>query len=361
MMHKRFSLPIQVGGLTVGGTSPVIVQSMTNTDTRNVRATVNQISMLKEAGCEIVRIAVPDLEAANALSDIKRAVCIPVIADIHFDYRLALEAIGSGVDEIRINPGNIGGPERVSEIVQLAKERQIPIRIGVNAGSLPKDADKNLTRAELMVNSAINEIKLLEDMDFNLIEISLKSFDVFTTVEANRNISKIIPYPLHLGITEAGLPGAGSIRSAVGLGILLYEGIGDSIRVSLSGDPVIEIPVAYEILKSLHLREKGPTLVACPSCGRADVDIVALAEAVDKRLAIIDKPVIVAVMGCEVNGPGEARDADVGVACGKGRGVIFRKGQIICTVEEKDIIDALMKEVELFNHLGPPILSGEVE
>jgi len=346
VIKRRFSKPISVGAVTVGGTALVMVQSMTNSDTRDVSATANQIARLVEHGCEIVRIAVPDTEAALALAPIKKDSSIPVIADIHFDYRLALTAIESGVDQVRINPGNIGDDDRVRSVVDAAKDRKIPIRIGVNAGSLPKDADPNQSRVDQMIDAVLKEVHLLESAGFEDIEISCKAFDVPTTVEANRKIAQAVPYPLHLGITEAGLPRSGSIRTAVGLGILLYEGIGDSIRVSLSGDPVQELPVAYDILRSLNLRQRGPTLLSCPSCGRADVDVAALALAVEQRLSKMTRIITVAVMGCEVNGPGEARDADVGIACGKGRGAIFRKGEIVSTVEEKDFLEALMSEVE---------------
>ena len=346
MIVRRFAKPISVGAVTVGGTASIIVQSMTNSDTRDASATVDQINRLVEYGCEIVRIAVPDSEAAQALADIKKDCPIPIIADIHFDYRLALAAIESGVDQVRINPGNIGDDDRVKAVVDAARSRSIPIRIGVNAGSLPKDADPNKSRVDQMVDAVLKEIRLLENVGFEDIEISCKAFDVPTTVEANRKLAQTVSYPLHLGITEAGLPRSGSVRTAVGLGILLYEGIGDSIRVSLSGDPVQELPVAYDILKSLNLRQRGPTLVSCPSCGRADVDVAELALAVEQRLSKTTKVVTVAVMGCEVNGPGEARDADVGIACGKGRGAIFRKGEIVRTVDEKDYLEALMSEVE---------------
>ena len=346
MIKRRFSKPTSVGAVTVGGTAPVIVQSMTNSDTRDASATLAQIARLVEYGCEIVRIAVPDKEAVQALADIKKGSSIPIIADIHFDYRLALASIESGVDQVRINPGNIGDDDRVRAVVAAAKGRSIPIRIGVNAGSLSKDTDTNKSRVDQMADAVLREVHLLENVGFEDIEISCKAFDVPTTVEANRKIARAVPYPLHLGITEAGLLRSGSIRTAVGLGILLYEGIGDSIRVSLSGDPVQEIPVAYDILKSLNLRQRGPTLISCPSCGRADFDVAALALAVEERLSKRTKVITVAVMGCEVNGPGEARDADVGIACGKGRGAIFRKGEIVRTVEEKDFLEALMGEVE---------------
>jgi len=346
MMRRRASRPIKIGDVTIGGGAPIVVQSMTKTDTRNVKATTRQIRELEECGCQIVRIAVPDREAAQAIPAIKRGIRIPIIADIHFDYRLALFALEAGVDGLRINPGNIRDPDQIKKIVLAAKEREVPIRIGVNAGSLPTTKGPKKPVAERMVDAAMEQIKLLKSLDFELIKVSLKAFDVSTTIEANSAVARKMPYPLHLGITEAGTPRTGAIRSAVGIGTLLYMGIGDTIRVSLSGHPRQEVIAAYEILKSLDLSQRGPTLISCPSCGRAEVDIIALAEAVEERLLKMDKPIKVAVMGCVVNGPGEARDADVGIACGKGRGVIFRKGKQIRTVEEKDFLEALMAEVD---------------
>jgi (E)-4-hydroxy-3-methylbut-2-enyl-diphosphate synthase len=293
-----------------------------------------------------VRVAVPDNQAAEAISVIKKGIAIPLIADIHFDYRLALASLKAGADGLRLNPGNIGEAEKVKAVVLAAKERQVPIRIGVNAGSLPKTADPKLPVARRMVEAALEQIKLLESLDFNLIKVSLKAFDVPTTVAAYQDIAPKIPYPLHIGITEAGLPRTGVIRSAVGIGTLLYLGIGDTIRVSLTAHPREEVFAAYEILKSLNLRQHGPILVSCPACGRTEVDIIKLAEAVEKELAKITRPIKVAVMGCVVNGPGEARDADVGIACGKGRGILFKKGEKIGVVEEKDFLAALMREVE---------------
>ena len=284
-----------------------------------------------------------------ALPDIKKGVSIPVIADIHFDYRLALLALEGGVDGVRLNPGNIGDPEQIASIVRAAGERGVPIRIGVNAGSLSQSPPSSLqtSTADRMVDAALEQIKLMESLDFELIEASLKAFDVPTTIEANATIAQMMPYPIHVGITESGAPRAGSIRSAVGIGTLLYLGVGDSIRVSLSTkDPCEEIFAAFEILRSLDMRERGPTLISCPSCGRAEVDIVGLARAVEERLQRIEKPVKVAVMGCVVNGPGEARDADVGIACGRGRGVIFRKGKQVRTVGEGEFLQALMNEIE---------------
>ena len=344
-MTRRTSVPIRVGEIWIGGDAPIAVQSMTKTDTRDVPATIAQIEQLEDCGCEVVRVAVPDREATESLAAIKRSVSLPLIADIHFDYRLALAALQSGVDGLRLNPGNIGDEEQVSRVVAAAKEREVPIRIGVNAGSLPASFQPDAPPVERMVNMALEQIRLMERLDFDLVKVSLKAFDVPSTIQAYQMIADRIPYPLHLGITEAGLPRAGAIRSAVGIGILLYQGIGDTIRISLSAHPCEEVFVAYEILKSLGLRERGPTMVSCPSCGRAEVDIIGLAEAVSKRLEEISKPVKVAVMGCVVNGPGEARDADVGIACGKGKGAIFRQGRIIRTVDEKDFLEALMAEV----------------
>jgi (E)-4-hydroxy-3-methylbut-2-enyl-diphosphate synthase len=319
---------------------------MTKTDTRDIQATVNQIKELEVCGCEIVRLAVPDKEAAESLAGIKRSVALPLIADIHFDYRLALAALKAGVDGLRLNPGNIGDREQIARVVAAAKERRVSIRIGINAGSLPVDFQPKAPLAERMVNMALEQIGLMESLDFDLIKVSLKAFDVPTTIQAYQIIADKIPYPLHLGVTEAGLARTGAIRSAVGIGILLYQGIGDTIRVSLSAHPCEEVFVAYEILKSLRLRQRGPTLVSCPSCGRAEVDIIALAEAVSKRLEETTKPIKVAVMGCVVNGPGEARDADVGVACGKGKGAIFRRGEVVATVSEDRFLEALMAQVD---------------
>ena len=366
---RRVSKQIHVGNVAVGGDARVTVQSMTKTDTRDVAATVEQIRGLEEAGCDIIRAAVPDMEAAQALADIKRQISIPLIADIHFHYQLALEALNSGVDCLRLNPGNIRDRSKVEEIVREAKARQVPIRIGVNFGSLPpvgKIGGRGVSRhldgvnmlpkpteaqpgdytvVDHMVETGLWEIGILEDLDFDLIKISMKAFDIDTTIEAYRRISEIVPYPLHLGITEAGTARSGSIRSAIGLGALLYEGIGDTIRVSLSDDPTEEVYTGLDILKSLELRKEGATLVACPSCGRADVDIRQLSNTVDDLLRQHKTPIKVAVMGCEVNGPGEAKDADVGIAAGVGRAVIFRKGQKARVVAEDDMLTALMEEV----------------
>ena len=371
MNQRRVTKPVYVGDVKVGGGAEITVQSMTKTDTRDVEATVRQIHELEEVGCDIIRSAVPDMAAAQAMAEIKKRINIPLIADIHFHYQLALECARGGVDCLRLNPGNLRNEEQVKEVVQAAKERNIPIRIGVNFGSLPPVGGIGRTRGfsrhmdlvnrlpkageaqageysivDHMVATALWEISLLEQQDFDQIKISLKAFDVPTTVEAYRQLAALVPYPLHLGITEAGTVQSGSIRTAVGLGVLLYEGIGDTIRVSLSGDSREEVYAGYEILKSLNLRAKGTTLVACPSCGRADVDVRKLANDVDALLKKSDKNIKVAVMGCEVNGPGEAKDADVGIAAGAGRAVIFRKGQKVRVVPEADMLTALMEEVE---------------
>jgi (E)-4-hydroxy-3-methylbut-2-enyl-diphosphate synthase len=351
-MTRRISRPLRIGEVTVGGDAPVVVQSMTKTDTRDVRATVNQIKELEDCGCEIVRVAVPDREAARSLATIKKSVPLPIVADIHFDYRLALAALKAGVDGLRLNPGNIGDREQVSAVVAAAKEREVPIRIGVNAGSLPASFQPKAPLAERMVNMALEQIRLMENLDFSLIKVSLKAFDVPTTIQAYQMITDKTAYPLHLGVTEAGLPRAGAIRSAIGIGILLYQGIGDTVRVSLTAHPCEEVFVAYEILKCLGLRQRGPTLVSCPSCGRAEVDIIALAEAVNQRLEKIRKPVKVAIMGCVVNGPGEAKDADVGIAGGKGKGAIFRKGKVTGTVSEDRLLQVLTAEIESLNERG---------
>ncbi len=345
-MIRRISIPLKVGKVTVGGDAAITVQSMTKTDTRDIPATVNQIRQLEDCGCEIVRVAVPDKVAAEGISVIKKSVSVPVIADIHFDYRLALAALEAGVDGLRINPGNIHQREHIIKVVAVCKERETPIRVGVNAGSLPLNFKPDAPLAERMVDMALEQIKLMENLDFNLIKVSLKAFDVPATIQAYRLIANKISYPLHLGITEAGPPQTGVIRSAVGIGILLEQGIGDTIRVSLSAHPCEEVFAAYEILKSLGLRQRGPTLVSCPSCGRAEVDVVALAEAVGEYLKGITKPIKVAVMGCVVNGPGEARDADVGIAGGKGKGVIFRKGKVVRTVTEGKLLEALITEIK---------------
>jgi (E)-4-hydroxy-3-methylbut-2-enyl-diphosphate synthase len=339
---------IRVGDVQIGGGSPIPVQSMTKTDTRDARSTLRQVKSLAEAGCEIIRIAVPDMEAAKALGKIKKSSPLPIIADIHFDWRLALEAMRQGVDGLRINPGNIGARWKVAEVVSAASERGIPIRIGVNAGSLSKKLLEKYRHPtpEALVESAAEHIDILEGLRFREIKVSLKASNVPTTVDAYRLFSRRFRYPLHIGISEAGPSFTGMIKSSVGLGILLSEGIGDTIRVSLSADPVEEVRVAYEILKSLGIREKGATIISCPTCGRCEIDIRGLASKVETRLRDSKKPLTVAVMGCVVNGPGEAREADVGIAGGKGIGILFRKGKVIRTVKEKELLAALLQEIE---------------
>ncbi len=346
-IQRKATRQIRIGEVPIGGDSPVSVQSMCNTDTRDVDATVTQILRLQEAGCDLIRVAVPDEKAARALSKIKEAILIPLIADIHFDYRLALKAIESGVDGLRINPGNIGKPERVEAVVRAAMAREIPIRIGVNAGSLEPELWEKYggPTSEAMVESALNHVRILEDLNFRQIKISLKASDVNRTVEAYRLISQKTDYPLHIGITEAGTFLPGTVKSSVGLGILLAEGIGDTLRVSLTDDPVQEVRVGIEILKSLGLREAGPVMISCPTCGRCDIDLIGLAREVEERLTDLKAPLHVAVMGCVVNGPGEAREADFGIAGGKGVGLVFRKGKIVRRVQEAELADALMEEI----------------
>lgn len=345
-MIRRKTRPVRLGNVTVGGGAPISVQSMTNTDTRDIRATKLQIAKLVEAGCEIVRVAVPDQEAARALPEIKKNLSIPLIADIHFSYELALAAMEAGVDGLRINPGNIGGRAKVAEVVKMAKQKKIPIRIGVNAGSLEKDLVQDGVTPQAMAESALRHINMLEETGFYEIKISLKASDVPLMLAAYRMLAKKVDYPLHIGVTEAGTVFAGSIKSAVGIGVLLSEGIGDTIRVSLTGDPVQEVRVAWEILKALGIRRRGVEMISCPTCGRTQIDLIKIAAEVEERLAKVDKPIRVAVMGCVVNGPGEARHADVGIAGGKGEGLIFRKGQVIRKVPEKLLVEELIKEVK---------------
>jgi len=349
MIDRRKTRQIQLGNIKIGGGAPITVQSMTKTDTRNVDATVDQIWALEAAGCDIVRVAVPVREAAEQLGRIKKQIRIPLVADIHFNYKLALMALEQGIDGLRLNPGNIGARWCIEEVVKLAAQRRIPIRIGVNAGSLEKDLLERYggPTAQGMVESGLRHIRILEDLGYPEIKISLKASDPLMMIEAYRELADKVDYPFHLGVTEAGTPTVGTIKSAVGLGTLLAEGIGDTIRVSLAADPVEEVRVGIEILKSLGLRKQGMTLIACPSCGRADVDLVGLAKAVEERMAPYQNLNIhVAVMGCEVNGPGEARAADLGVAGGKGIGLIFKKGQVVRKVPEAEIVDALMVEVK---------------
>ena len=346
-MYRRKSRQLKLGNMFIGGDAPISVQSMTNTKTENVEATVNQIKELTALGCDIIRCAVPDLRAALALSAIKAQIAIPLIADIHFDYKLALEAIAAGVDGLRLNPGNIGGKDEVLQVIKKASERNIPIRIGVNAGSLPKDIllKYGHPTPEALVEAAWRHIKILEEHDYRNIKISLKAHDVPLTIAAYRLMAAQCEYPLHVGITEAGTVNSGIIKSAVGIGALLAEGIGDTIRVSLTGDPANEVRVAYQILKALGLREYGPTLISCPTCGRTQIKLEKLALEVEKRLENIKEPITVAVMGCVVNGPGEAREADIGIAGGISEGLIFKKGKIIKKVREEEIIEALFAEI----------------
>lgn len=347
-MERRMTRQIHVGPVLIGGDAPIAVQSMTNTKTQDARATLLQIRQLADAGCDIIRCAVPDMEAAFALKEIVAGSPIPVIADIHFDYRLALQAIESGVQGLRLNPGNIGGIEKVKAVVEAAKPGNIPIRIGVNAGSLPKDLLEKYGHptAEALVEAAWRHIHILEEMDCRNIKVSLKCHDVPLTLAAYRLLASQCDYPLHVGITEAGTVNSGIIKSAVGIGALLAEGIGDTIRVSLTGDPVNEVKAGFEILKALGLRTYGPTLISCPTCGRTSIDLEKLAVIVEARLADIKEPISVAVMGCIVNGPGEAREADVGIAGGKGEGLVFRKGQVIKKVPEDSLVNELFDEID---------------
>lgn len=347
-MIERKTKTIEVGNIKIGGKSPISVQSMTNTDTRNVEQTVEQINRLCETGCDIVRIAIPDDQSAEAFKEIKNRVKVPLVADIHFDYRLAIKAIENGADKIRINPGNVGSVDRVKLVVEKAKERQIPIRIGVNSGSLEKELLEKYggVTVEGLVESAVKNVGIVEGLGYDKIVVSIKASDVMTTIQSYKEVSKRINYPLHLGVTEAGTVFSGTVRSSVGIGSLLAEGIGDTIRVSLTADPVIEVKTGIEILKSLGLREQGVHLVSCPTCGRCRVNLVEIANKVEEKLINSPKNIKIAVMGCAVNGPGEARDADVGVACGDSCGLIFKKGEIIRKVPEDKIIQELMKEIE---------------
>lgn len=354
MATRHVTRQIKIGSVPVGGDAPVSVQSMTNTKTTDTRSTVAQINELVAAGCDIVRLAVPDMAAAENLHNIIDSVSVPLVADIHFDYRLALKSIEEGIAALRLNPGNIGNADNVAKVVTAAKAKKIPLRIGVNAGSLNKEILKKYGRvtAEALVESAWEHIKILERLDFHDIKISLKAHDVPLTLAAYRLMAEKCDYPLHLGITEAGTPTGGIIKSAVGIGALLAEGIGDTIRVSLTGDPVNEVKVANEILKSLGLKEYGPTLIACPTCGRTNIDLASIAAEVERRLQTVTTPISVAVMGCVVNGPGEAREADVGIAGGKGEGLVFRRGEIIRKVPEQNLVEELFKEIEAIQNAG---------
>ena len=343
---RRKSRQIKLGDLTIGGNAPISVQSMCNTDTRDVAATLAQIERLQQAGCEIVRCAVPDQQAADCLGEIKQGCKMPLIADIHFDYKLALTAVEQGVDGLRLNPGNIGERWKVEEVVVACRERQVPIRIGVNGGSLEKELLEKYGHPtpEAMAESALGHIRILEDLNYQEIKVSLKASDIRRTVGAYWRLATQVDYPLHIGITEAGTTWSGTIKSAVGLGSLLYEGIGDTLRVSLTGDPVEEVRVGFEILKSLELRERGPVFVSCPTCGRCQIDLIEIAEEVERRLHDLPKALTIAVMGCVVNGPGEAREADLGIAGGKGQGLLFRKGEVLRKVPQAELADALVDE-----------------
>jgi len=347
-IERKKTRKIRIGDIYIGGDAPVAVQSMTNTDTRDVSATVDQIKRLEEAGCDIVRVAVPDSEAAEALKRIRKSIRIPLVADIHFDYRLALASIENGADKIRINPGNIGGTEKVRKVVEAAKARGIPIRIGVNSGSLEKHilAKYGAATPQAMADSAMGHVRMLEDLGFHDIVISLKASNVPVTIESYRLMSAMTDYPLHIGVTEAGTLFSGMVKSAAGIGCLLAEGIGDTLRVSLTGDPVEEVRVGIEILKALDLRRTGVELISCPTCGRTRIDLIKIANEVEKRLAGCSKPIKVAVVGCAVNGPGEAREADIGIAGGVGEALLFKKGRIIRKIPQERIVDELLEEIE---------------
>jgi len=350
MKPRKETKTIHVGRVPVGGQNPIAVQSMTKTDTADIKSTVRQIRSLESAGCEIIRLAVPDMNAAKALGKITKSVNIPVIADIHFDWRLALEAVRQGVNGLRINPGNIGAKWKVEEVVNAVKDKGIPIRIGVNAGSLEKGLLRKYghPKPEALVESAGRHLQILEGLNFTDIKVSLKASDVMKTVDAYRLFSDKYDCPLHIGISEAGPPSVGIIKSSVGLGILLSEGIGDTIRVSLTAPPAEEVRVAYAILGSLGLRKRGVNIISCPTCGRTKIDLRKLAARVERKVRDLDKPITVAVMGCIVNGPGEAREADFGIAGGRGRGIVFRKGKVVKTVDEEELLDALFKEIESY-------------
>ena len=347
-MERRKTRQISIGPVKVGGDAPISVQSMTKTDTRDVRKTVHQIRRLEEAGCEIVRVAVVDEKAVRAITEIKKKIRIPLIADIHFHPRLALMAIESGSDGLRINPGNIGGRDRLKPIVIKAKDHSIPIRIGVNSGSLEKDLLKRFGGAtpEAMVSSALRTIEWMEDLGFHLIKVSLKASGALRTVEAYRLFSKKSDYPLHLGVTEAGKGSGAIVKSSIGIGLLVSEGIGDTVRVSLTGDPLEEVHVGYTILRALNIRKRGIEIISCPTCGRCEVDLTRLVEKIERAVKKIATPLTVAIMGCVVNGPGEAKEADIGIAGGKGVGILFKKGKVIKKLREKDFASVLLREVQ---------------
>lgn len=347
---RRKTREVSLGSIKIGGDNPIAVQSMTNTDTRDAEKTIEQIKKLEEAGCDAVRVAVPDMIAAENLGRIKHEINIPLIADIHFDYKLALKAIEEGVDGIRINPGNIGGIDRVKAVVEKCKEKNLKIRIGVNGGSLEKHLLKKYGSAtpEALVESAMEHVKILEDLDFYNIVISLKSSDIYTAVEAYTLMSQKVDYPLHLGITEAGGIKKGTIKSSIGVGSLLLKGIGDTIRISLTGDPVEEVHVGKDILRSLNLLNDKIKIVSCPTCGRCNIDLISVANEVEEKIKYINKDMTVAIMGCAVNGPGEAREADIGIAGGKGEGLLFKKGEIVRKIKGNSLVDELLEEISKF-------------
>lgn len=347
-MHRENTKVIQIGNRKIGGSNPILIQSMTNTRTEDVEATVAQIKELTKAGCEIIRCAVPTMEAAKAIEEIKKRISIPLVADIHFDYRLAIAAMESGADKIRINPGNIGSKENIQAVVEKAKEGNIPIRVGVNSGSLEKEYLEKYGKvtAKGIVESAMAKVKMIEEFDYYNLVISIKSSNVPMCIEAHQELAKVTNYPIHIGITESGTLFSGNIKSSVGLGILLYQGIGNTMRVSLTGNPVEEIKTAKMILKSLGLRKGGIEIVSCPTCGRTQIDLIGLANAVETMTADFDLNIKVAVMGCAVNGPGEAKEADIGIAGGKGEGLIIKKGEIIRKVKEEELLNTLRLELE---------------
>lgn len=345
---RRKTRKVPVGNLFIGGDAPISIQSMTNTRTSDINSTVSQIKLLTGAGCDIIRVAVPDIESAEAISEIKKQITIPIVADIHFDYKLALKSIENGADKIRINPGNIGSKERVKEVVDLAREKGISLRIGVNSGSLEKELllKYGHVTAEALVESALGHVAILEDLKFYNIVVAIKSSDVLMSLKAYRMFAEKTAYPLHIGITEAGTVYRGTIKSAVGLGSMLLSGLGDTVRVSLTGDPIEEIKAAREILKACGLYKKGVEFVSCPTCGRTQINLIKIAEQVEKALEVCEKPIKVAVMGCVVNGPGEAREADIGIAGGKDSAVLFKKGRILRKVDENQIVEALLEEIK---------------
>ncbi len=348
-IKRKQTRVVKVGNVVMGGNSPIVIQSMCNTDTRDVENTVKQILELEQAGCQVVRVAVPDMAAAEAVGEIKKRISIPLVADIHFDYKLALKVMDLGIDKVRINPGNIGEESRIQAVVEKAKQKQIPIRIGVNSGSLEKDLIQKYggVTPEGLVESALRHVRILEKYQFYDIVVSIKASNVPFSVQAYTLLSQKIDYPIHVGITEAGTVYSGTIKSAVGIGAILLQGIGDTIRVSLTGNPVEEIKAAKEILKSVGMLEQGIELISCPTCGRTQIDLISIANEVEKKCKALNKKLKVAVMGCVVNGPGEAREADIGIAGGKGEGLLFKKGEIIRKIPENELVEQLMKEIEM--------------